>query len=116
MTVGFLYVFTQEFKKNLRIWYSAPMTIDDVNKLAALARMDMSDSEKQDFLSSLESILSYVGQITEVAAEKTEKKVGEIYNIVREDENPREPGTYTERVLAEAPDAEHGYFKVKKIM
>jgi len=92
------------------------MTIKDVEKLAELARIEMADSEKQEFLDNLESILGYVGQIQEVTTGEIEKKAGEIRNVMREDNNPRESGNYTEKILAEAPDKQDGFFKVKKIL
>ncbi len=92
------------------------MTIDDVNKLATLARIDMSDAEKQEFLGNMESILKYIGQIQEVSTEVLERKVGDVYNVLREDENPTESGKYTEKILAEAPETQDGYFKVKQIL
>ncbi len=98
------------------------MTLKEVEKLAELARLEIPENEMQEFLDNLQSILGYVGQIQEVAAEKISNfqvpisNENQIYNVMREDENPRESGTYTEKILAEAPETQDGYFKVKQIL
>lgn len=92
------------------------MTLEDVEKLAKLARIEIPNSEKQEFLDNLESILKYVGQIQEVSVGEMKREVGEVHNVMREDGNVRESGIYTEKILAEAPAKQDGYFKVKKIL
>ena len=93
------------------------MTIKDVEKLAMLARIELPENEKQEFLDNLESILKYIGQIQEVSGlDSPVSDVGEIYNVMREDVNPRESGIYTQKILAQAPDKQDGYFKVKQIL
>ena len=93
------------------------MTIKDVEKLAMLARIELPDNEKQEFLDKLESILKYIGQIQEVSGLDTPvSDVGEIYNVMREDTNPRESGMYTEKILAQAPASQDGYFKTNSIL
>ncbi len=97
------------------------MTIKDVEKLALLARVEISDAEKQEFLANMESILDYVGQIQEVVTDagimNYELRIkNEIHNVMREDDNPRESGQYTEKILANAPETRDGYFKVKQIL
>ncbi len=92
------------------------MTIKDVEKLALLARIDISPAEKEEFLNNLESILKYVGQIQEVSVETGDREVGEVHNVMREDTNPRESGIYTEKMLEQAPATQDGYIKVKQIL
>jgi len=92
------------------------MTLKDVEKLALLARIEMPEAEKQDFLDKIPSILEYIGQIQEFSGEAPEKKIGDNYNVMRDDENPRDSGMYTEKILAQAPEKQDGYFKVKKIL
>ncbi len=92
------------------------MTIKDVEKLALLARIDISPAEKEEFLNNLESILKYVGQIQEVSVETGDREAGEVRNVMREDTNPRESGTYTEKMLEQAPATQDGYIKVKQIL
>jgi aspartyl-tRNA(Asn)/glutamyl-tRNA(Gln) amidotransferase subunit C len=88
----------------------------DVEKLASLARLEIPENEKQEFLDNLQSILGYVSQIQEVTGSATERTIGTLYNIVREDDAPHISGTYTEKILNEAPATEDGFLKVKQIL
>lgn len=92
------------------------MTIDDVNKLALLARIDMSDAEKQEFLANMESILGYVDQIKKATIDGVEREVGSVRNVVREDVVENESGSFTDAILAQAPGTEDGFLKVKQIL
>ncbi len=92
------------------------MEIKDVENLARLARIRIAPDEKQAFLENLTSILGYIDQIQSVSAETPERSVGIIHNVMREDVDPHEGGTYTERILAEAPAHQDGYLKVKQIL
>jgi aspartyl-tRNA(Asn)/glutamyl-tRNA(Gln) amidotransferase subunit C len=92
------------------------MTIDDVNKLATLARIEMSAEEKQEFLENMESILGYVDQIKKATVEGVEREVGDVRNVMREDNDPHESGAYTDKILAQAPGSQDGFLKVKKIL
>ncbi len=92
------------------------MNIQDVEKLAQLARIDMSEEEKIELLKDLQSILGYMDKIQAVTMDLGEPTAGELKNVMREDANPHEAGVYTERILASAPEAENGYIKVKQIL
>lgn len=92
---------------------------DQVKKLAELARIDVSDSEADAFLSDLSSILSYVSEVQEVAESQNQEEpdYGHLVNInLREDESPHESEAYTEELLSEAPETEEGYVKVRKVL
>lgn len=88
----------------------------DIRKYAQLARIGISDDEVVELESEIEGILEYVEQIQEAAGEETEKEVGDVHNIMREDSNPHKPGKFTQELLDEAPDSQGGYIKVKKIL
>lgn len=92
------------------------MTIDDVNKLATLARIEMSAEEKQEFLQNMESILGYVDQIKKATVEGIEREIGDVRNVMREDADPHESGAYTDKILAQAPGTQDGFLKVKQIL
>lgn len=87
-----------------------------VKKLGELARIPLSDSEAKMLARDIESILEYVGEVDKVRKEKAEPQPGAVYNVLREDTTPHESGVYTENLLKEAPDAQDGYIKVKKIL
>ena len=92
------------------------MNIQDVEKLAQLARIDISEGEKEELLKDLQGILGYIDQVQAVSVDMGEREAGELRNVMREDVNPHEPGVYTEKILASAPATENGYVKVKQIL
>jgi len=87
-----------------------------VEKLAKLARLKLSAEEKQKFAKEIGAILEYVGQIKEAGAEAGERKIPELRNVMRADENPHESGIHTEDLLNSAPERDGGYLKVEKIL
>ena len=93
--------------------------IKDIEKMAELSRINVSDDEKEAFLKDMESILDYVGQIKSVAGMADQAIIsgeGELKNVFREDENCHDAGLFTEDLLKTAPEKEGAYIKVKKIM
>ena len=88
---------------------------EDVKKLALLARMELSTQEEDTFASEIDSILSYVGQISSLPTEDAEE-LSPIRNVFRPDETPHESGLFTDAVLEQAPSREGNYIKVKKIL
>ena len=93
------------------------MQKDDVLRLAALARITVSDVEAEALKDELASVLDYVSVVDDITAEAgITKKVGAVYNVFRADEATNEPGAETETLLAEVPAREGNYLKVKKIL
>lgn len=99
------------------------LTPTDIQKLASLSRMKLSDEELGQFTKEIESILGYVEQIKEVSATVTEagtagKKPADIphRNILREDADDRELNPAGNVLVSAAPEAQDGFVKVKKIL
>lgn len=92
------------------------MEIKDIEKLATLARIRITDEEKTTFLKEIDSILKYVGEIQKATTGEARPEVGSVYNVLREDTGAHVPGQYTEAILAEASAVEGGHIKVKKIL
>lgn len=94
------------------------ITKEDIQNLADLARIEVAEGEMERLRSSMEGILNYVSEVREVSGEEAEKTIeaGALRNVFREDAEPHEAGRYTNGVLKNAPDAEGGYLKVKKIL
>ena len=91
---------------------------DDIKRLANLARIEIKEEEQEELATQIDAILGYVGQVSHVAA-KAALRDGfdtQIQNVFREDENPNESGAYSEVLIAEFPNSENGYLKVKKIL
>ncbi|OGJ00708.1 hypothetical protein A3G53_00715 [Candidatus Nomurabacteria bacterium RIFCSPLOWO2_12_FULL_44_11] len=90
------------------------MNIKDVENLAELARIDLTEGEKLSLLKDFDSILAYVKQIEEVKVGET-KREDELHNVWREDVlAPREFSR--ELILKQFPDSQDGFLKVKKIL
>ncbi len=88
----------------------------DVEKVAKLGRLQLSDAEIEEFTGQLGSILEYVEKMNELDTEGVEPLAHclPISNILREDEAKESLGT--EKTLANAPQREGEYFKVPKIL
>ncbi len=120
---GFVLHFTRKIEKvnkpkTVSYCILTTMEIRDIEKLAKLARIELTDAEKVAFAHDLDSILGYVDQIREVATDDKPAEVGGIFNVLREDEvqPDHETGQFTEKILAEAPAVQDGFVKVKKIL
>ncbi|MEI8174758.1 MAG: Asp-tRNA(Asn)/Glu-tRNA(Gln) amidotransferase subunit GatC [bacterium] len=90
------------------------MEIKDVEKLAELAKIELSLDEKKNLLSDMEGILSYVKQIQEVNVEEIKVEY-EHRNIWREDKI-EERDFSGDLIKEQFPDSQDGFVKVKKIM
>lgn len=89
---------------------------EDIEKLAELSRIEVTEEESAKFSKDIEAILAYVNELTEIATEEPVKEAGVLRNVMREDEKPHDTGHYTEALLSASPDREKNYFKVKKIL
>lgn len=88
----------------------------DIEKVARLARVELSEEEKVTFGNQLEQILTYMEQLNRLdtsGVEPTSHAIP-IYNVFREDEV--KPSLPQEEVLAIAPDEQDGHFKVPRII
>ena len=90
------------------------MEIKDVENLAELARIELTEDEKKEILSDMESILGYVKQIEEVKMEETEAN-NTLCNVWRED--VLETREFSPELIKDQfPDSQDGFLKVKKIL
>ena len=88
----------------------------DIEKVARLARLELSEEEKETFGNQMEQILTYMDQLNRLdtsGVEPTSHAIP-IYNVFRDDEV--KPSFPHEEVLAIAPDEEEGHFKVPRII
>ena len=100
----------------------------DIDILANLARIALSEDEKDKLQRDMESILGYVSELqkapsyaeaSEGKPELTEEHLPENYylrNVMREDEEPFVAGANTETILSQAPKRKGDYYVVKKIL
>lgn len=94
--------------------YTHNMDIKDVENLALLARIELSEDEKKEILSDMDSILGYVKQIEAVKADDV-KTDYDMVNVWREDKiEPREFSH--DLITGQFPSAQDNFLKVKKIL
>lgn len=91
------------------------ITIKDVEHVAKLARLELTEEEKQKFATQLGDVLKYVDQMNEVDTTGVEPMSHAIdfVNVMREDTVKYEQTK--EELMKNAPDEENGFFKVPKI-
>lgn len=89
---------------------------EDIEKLATLSRIDVSEDEKKDLVKDIESILSYISEIQEISKKETSSTIDDLRNVMRNDGEPHESEIYTKAILESMPKKEKGYLKVKKIL
>ncbi len=91
------------------------ITRDEIKKLAHLARIAVTDQEADEYSKDFEAILGYVDQINQVVV--TDAPVDyPTLNTARPDTVKNQEGAYNDRMLANAPDQEAGFYKVPKIL
>ncbi|TJY38525.1 Asp-tRNA(Asn)/Glu-tRNA(Gln) amidotransferase subunit GatC [Cohnella pontilimi] len=92
------------------------ITVKDVEHVAALARLDLSEQEKEAFTGQLNAILGYADKLNELDTSGIEptSHVLPLFNVMREDEV--RPSLPIEEVLANAPEEEDGQFKVPAVL
>ncbi|RKY03090.1 Asp-tRNA(Asn)/Glu-tRNA(Gln) amidotransferase subunit GatB [Candidatus Poribacteria bacterium] len=94
----------------------AKITIEEVEAVANLARLEFSEEEKKQFTSQLERILNYIDKLNELDTSDVEptSHVLPIKNVFRDD--VPKPSYPREEMLKNAPDPVEGYFAVPKVI
>jgi len=90
--------------------------IPTVKKIAGLARIAMSDAEVEALVPEFNKILEWVEQLGEVDVAGVEPMTAVIPNHLRLREDVVTDGGVRDKVLANAPQAEHGFFAVPKVI
>jgi len=89
---------------------------NEIQKLADLARIEVSESERIEFQKEIDQILAYVSQLSTTETAPVQAGAGEHHNVFRADENPHESGAFTEDLLANAPAREGNYITIGKVI
>ena len=94
------------------------MSVDSatVRKIASLARIAVNDGEVEAMVPELNNILGWIEQLGEVDVTGVEPMTAVIANTLRLREDVVTDGGIRDRVLANAPAAEHGFFGVPKVI
>lgn len=94
---------------------------ETVAKIASLARLSMADEELDRMVPELNQILDWVDQLGEVDCSGVEPMTAVVPQALRlrddvVDADPLTGGGVRDKVLANAPAAEHGFFAVPKVI
>jgi aspartyl-tRNA(Asn)/glutamyl-tRNA(Gln) amidotransferase subunit C len=92
------------------------VTLEDVEKVAKLARLEVSPAEKEAFARQLSQILTYVETLKQYdteGVESTATVLGQV-NVFRED--VVRPSLPVEKALANAPERDGDGFAVPRII
>lgn len=97
-----------------------PITESDIEKIAALAQLEITDEERRALTPQIASIVDYVEQLNELDTSQIEPATGgltpegERTEGLRADEVRLSLGQET--ALDQAPDPASGYFRVPKVI
>ena len=89
---------------------------EQVRHIAKLARIAMSDEELDRLLPELNNILGWVEQLGEVNTDGVEPLTAVIDQKLRLRDDVVNDGNVRDQVLANAPEAQHGFFAVPKVI
>jgi aspartyl-tRNA(Asn)/glutamyl-tRNA(Gln) amidotransferase subunit C len=90
--------------------------LEQVRKVALLARLQLTPEEEEKFTTQLGSILDYVQQMSELDVSEVlpTTRAIDVSNVTRQDN--LQPYAEREALLRSAPEQEGEFFKVPKIM
>lgn len=92
------------------------ISLEEVSHIARLARLHLSQEEKEKFSSQLNNILTYMEKLNELDTSNIEptSHVIPLKNVFREDR--LEPSLSSEEALKNAPDRSDNFFRVPRII
>jgi len=92
------------------------VTINEVEKIAQLAKLKFSEDEKAKLQKDMNQVLGYIEQLNELDLQNVEplENINETENVMREDEI--KPWLNTEEALKNAPSKTQKFFKVPKVI
>ena len=94
------------------------MSVDTatVRHIAKLARIAITDEDARGLVPELNNILGWIEQLGEVDTSGVEPMTAVIPNTLRLRDDVVTDGGVRDAVLANAPQAEHGFFTVPKVI
>ncbi len=89
-----------------------------IEHIAKLARIELTEEERGKFTTDLSSILDYVDKLNQVDTSRAEsiKQITGLENITREDESKKYDKAIREKLLKEIPKRKKDYIQVPKIL
>ncbi len=93
------------------------ITTAELEHLAVLSRIKLTEEDKKSLIKEFDSILGYIDQLKKVDVSlNAEGRIGAVKNVMRPDEVQSTSKEDIERLLNEAPDREGDFIAVKKIL
>jgi aspartyl-tRNA(Asn)/glutamyl-tRNA(Gln) amidotransferase subunit C len=92
------------------------VTSQQVRHIAKLARIGMDDAQIEALVPELNNILGWVEQLDEVNTDGVEPLTAVIDQKLRLRDDVVNDGDIRDKVLANAPEAQHGFFAVPKVI
>ncbi len=94
------------------------LTKKQVQHIANLARLDLTDAELKKYGSQLSDVLNWIDQLKEIDTANIEPtaQVTGLENVLREDVVEDWDSKEREAAFKEAPEIEDGQYKVKRIL
>ncbi|WP_308517204.1 Asp-tRNA(Asn)/Glu-tRNA(Gln) amidotransferase subunit GatC [Sphingomonas flavescens] len=92
------------------------VTSQQVRHIAKLARIGMDDAQIEALVPELNNILGWVEQLAEVNTDGVEPLTAVIDQKLRLRDDVVNDGDIRDKVLANAPEAQHGFFAVPKVI
>ena len=94
------------------------ITKKQIEHAAKLARLGLTEKEKQKFKKELSAILDFVNQLNQVKADKVEltAQITGLENISRQDKARAKTKPEADKLLSLAPEIKDKYVKVKAVL
>ena len=97
-----------------------PITESDIEKIALLAHLDITEDERKTFAPQISEIVSYVEQLNAIDTSAVEPALGGLTPESEQTESSRpdevQPSLGQKLALDQAPDAASGHFRVPKVL
>lgn len=97
-----------------------PITESDIEKIAQLAHLEITEAEKRAFTPQIADIVAYVEQLNELDTSNVEPATGGLTPEGEATDSARDdvvrPSLGQKLALDQAPDAAEGHFRVPKVL
>lgn len=92
-----------------------PLTIQEVEHIARLARLELTDEQKEHYRGQLSAILDHIAKLQELDTRDVPPTTGGSLAEMPLRADAVRPGLSTESLLANAPETKEGQFKVPPV-
>lgn len=97
-----------------------PITESDIEKIALLAHLDITEDERKMFAPQISEIVTYVEQLNAIDTSAVEPALGGLTPEGKQTQSSRpdevQPSLGQKLALDQAPDAASGHFRVPKVL